>query len=115
MANSQWSQSQLFVVDRESRTTEAQIELDFTVWHLERGPDGSFYGVIGSPGTPNSAYDQTDGGIVRLDPEEGSLSQFELAEKSVAYLGDMELIGDTVYWVDANTWNLQSFSNVTEL
>jgi hypothetical protein len=96
-----------FAVDPEDGTVEATADVGPGQQH-HRGSDGRYYGVA----YPSDA--DKESGIVRIDPEDMSVTRFQ-GEDIHATGGESTLIDGTMYWVDTTTWTLQSFGGVTRL
>jgi hypothetical protein len=107
ITNSSWKKQQYFVFDPGSRTKEAvtTVETGYVNFELH---DDRFYGVVGSTAPPNDVYAGGSGGVVAVDPSSNTATQHTGAEKIFSFLGDSEIIGDTMYYVDAESWHLKS-------
>jgi hypothetical protein len=91
----------LFSVDVESQTVEDTTELGFRQRH-EQGSDGAYYGVVGGGET---------GGVIRMNLED--LDVTHLRGDVFSHLHESEIVDDSVFFVDPETWRLTEVSDVT--
>jgi hypothetical protein len=94
--------STVFSVDIDRQVVEDTAELGFGQHH-ERGPDGAFYGVVGGGDT---------GGLVRLDVE--TLTATHLRGDVFSHIHESEVVEDSIFCVDPDTWNLTEISGITD-
>jgi hypothetical protein len=113
MANSGWDQSVAFLIDTDAQRTVDTVTLDYSVWGMERAPDGTFYGMVGTTPAPNSTYENKMGGLVKVNPTTNRITRFETDEKMFVFHSDMEVIGDTLYFMDPASAHLRSVADIT--
>jgi hypothetical protein len=113
IANSAWSEGTFFTVDANSQTVTDTADIGYAT-RFEEGPDGRYYGVVGSTRPPGGAWDKTSGGLVVYDPEENRVTRYHGDEKVFSFLGEVEIIDDAIYYVDSDEWRLKSISGLSE-
>jgi sugar lactone lactonase YvrE len=94
--------TRLFVYDTEERAVTDRVEIDQHQFH-DQAADGNYYGVAG----------YGNGGIVRFDPEEGVYTRFNDPDV-FSDLHESAVVGDSIFYVDRETWRLQEIDGITD-
>jgi outer membrane protein assembly factor BamB len=114
LTNSDWTDSNLFVVDTDANEVVETVQLDYPVWNMEKHSDGRFYGVVAELPIPGDASENSAGGLVRFDPETHSFQRMEPERNLFSFKGECEVVGDDIYFQDALDWSLKSIEGISE-